>query len=347
MRRDFTVNAMALRLPDLDVRRPVRRASTDLDAGLLRTPSPPEVSFGDDPLRMMRAARFVAQLGFDVGPRGARRDDARWRPRSRSCRPSGCATSWASCCWRRTRGPGSSCWSTAGWPTTCCPSSPRLQLEVDEHHRHKDVYEHSLTVLEQAIDLEGPPGGPRVGARARPRAAPGRAAARRRQAGDPPVRGRRRCLLPPPRGGRAPSSSPSGSRRCGSTRRRPRRWPGWSSCTCASTATATGAWTDSAVRRYVTDAGPLLPRLHRLTRADCTTRNVRKARRLAATYDDLEARIEVLLEQEELAAVRPELDGNEIAASARHRARARARARLQAPARRAPRRGAAGQGPGA
>jgi poly(A) polymerase len=75
-----------------------------------------------------------------------------------------------------------------------------------------------------------------------------------------------------------------------------------------------GQWTDSAVRRYVTDAGPLLPRLHRLTRADCTTRNVRKARRLAATYDDLELRIERLLEHEELKAVRPELDGNEIAA---------------------------------
>ena len=76
-----------------------------------------------------------------------------------------------------------------------------------------------------------------------------------------------------------------------------------------------GQWTDSAVRRYITDAGPLLPRLHRLTRADCTTRNVRKARRLAATYDDLEARIDTLLEQEELKAVRPELDGNEIAAA--------------------------------
>ena len=101
-----------------------------------------------------------------------------------------------------------------------------------------------------------------------------------------------------------------------------------------------GQWTDSAVRRYVTDAGPLLPRLHRLTRADCTTRNVRKARRLAATYDDLEARIDALLEQEELKAVRPELDGNEIARGARHPARPGARAGLQAPAGGADRRGA-------
>ena len=74
-----------------------------------------------------------------------------------------------------------------------------------------------------------------------------------------------------------------------------------------------GQWTDSAVRRYITDAGDLLPRLHRLTRADCTTRNVRKARRLAASYDELEARIEALLAREQLEAVRPDLDGNEIA----------------------------------
>ena len=88
-----------------------------------------------------------------------------------------------------------------------------------------------------------------------------------------------------------------------------------------------GQWTDSAVRRYVTDAGPLLQRLHRLTRSDCTTRNVRKAQRLSLAYDDLEQRIERLAAEEELAAVRPELDGNEIAEVARHQAGPGARAR--------------------
>ncbi len=74
-----------------------------------------------------------------------------------------------------------------------------------------------------------------------------------------------------------------------------------------------GQWTDSAVRRYITDAGPLLPRLHRLTRSDSTTRNARKAAQLSRTYDDLEGRIAALQEAEELASVRPELDGFEIA----------------------------------
>ena len=110
----------------------------------------------------------------------------------------------------------------------------------------------------------------------------------------------------------APSWPASGSPRCGSPTRSSTTCPGSSSCTCGSTGTATGEWTDSAVRRYVRDAGPLLTRLHALTRADCTTRNARKAARLAATYDALEARIEVLREQEELDKIRPDLDGEEI-----------------------------------
>ena len=73
-----------------------------------------------------------------------------------------------------------------------------------------------------------------------------------------------------------------------------------------------GTWTDAAVRRYVRDAGPLLDRLHRLTRSDCTTRNARKAAALAAAYDSLEQRIAELAEQEDLASIRPDLDGNEI-----------------------------------
>ena len=107
-----------------------------------------------------------------------------------------------------------------------------------------------------------------------------------------------------------------------------------------------GEWTDSAVRRYVRDAGPLLTRLHALTRADCTTRNARKAARLAATYDALEARIEVLREQEELDKIRPELDGDRDHADPRAPAGAAGREGVELPARAAARKGRARPGAG-
>jgi poly(A) polymerase len=303
---------MALRLPDLTFVDP-HGGLVDLDAGLLRTPSPPEVSFGDDPLRMMRAARFVAQLGFVPAPEvfAAMRDMAatieivsaeRVRdelvklllaPRPRA---------------------GLELLTVSGLAGHVLPELPALQLEVDEHHRHKDVYEHSMTVLEQAIDLEGPAGGS-------PETVPGpdlvlRLAALLHDVGKPATRRFEDG------GGVSFHHHEVVGAKLVAKRMRALRFDKETTKAVARLVElhlrfhgyGEGTWTDSAVRRYVTDAGPLLPRLHRLTRADCTTRNVRKARRLAATYDDLESRIEVLLEQEELAAVRPELDGNEIAA---------------------------------
>ena len=186
------------------------------------------------------------------------------------------------------------------------PELPALRMEVDEHHRHKDVYTHSLTVLRQAIDLEARYGlGPDLVLRL---------AAILHDVGKP----RTRSLLP---GGKVAFHhhevvGAKMARKRLTELRFPKeviadvsklvelhlRFHGYGD----------GEWTDSAVRRYVTDAGPLLTRLHALTRADCTTRNARKAARLAASYDALEARIEVLREQEELDKIRPDLDGNEI-----------------------------------
>ena len=207
------------------------------------------------------------------------------------------------------------------------PELPALQLEIDEHHRHKDVYEHSLTVLEQAIALE-------TGRRTAPVPGPdlvlrlaallhdiGKPATRRFEAGGG-------VSLPPPRGGRRQARRPSGSRRCASTRPRSRTVARLVELHLRFHGYGDGAWTDSAVRRYVTDAGPLLPRLHRLTRSDCTTRNARKA---AAAVRGVRrpggADRRGCSEQEELAAVRPDLDGNEIMAVLGHRPGPRGRAR--------------------
>src|SRR6202020_2796625 len=186
------------------------------------------------------------------------------------------------------------------------PELPAMRMEADEHHRHKDVYTHSLTVLRQAIDLE-----PRYGL------GPDlvlRLAAILHDIGKPQTR----SLLP---GGKVAfhhheTVGAKIARRRLTELRFPKeviadvsklvelhlRFHGYGD----------GEWTDSAVRRYVTDAGPLLTRLDALTRADCTTRNKAKAKRLARSYDDLEQRIAVLASQEELAKVRPDLDGNEI-----------------------------------
>jgi poly(A) polymerase len=193
------------------------------------------------------------------------------------------------------------------------PELPALRLEVDEHHRHKDVYEHSLTVLDQAIALEGAPDGPEE-------SVPGpdlvlRLAALLHDIGKPATRRFE------PGGGVSFHHHEVVGAKLAAKRLKALRFDKDTVKAVARLVElhlrfhgyGEGQWTDSAVRRYVTDAGPLLARLHRLTRSDSTTRNARKAQRLSTTYDELERRIEELMEAEELARVRPELNGNEIA----------------------------------
>jgi len=310
-RRDFTVNAMALRLPDLTFVDPYEGLDA-LAKRRLRTPAPPEVSFGDDPLRMMRAARFAAQLGFDLAADAAEAMQTM-------------AGSIEIVSAERVRDElsklllapaprrGLVMLVDSGLAEHILPELPALQLEIDEHHRHKDVYEHTLTVLDQAIGLEGAPGDPATevpGPDLILRLAAllhdiGKPATRRFESGGGVsfhhhevvgaklTRARLRAL-------RYDKETVKAVTRLVELHL---RFHGYGD----------GVWTDSAVRRYAADAGDLLPRLHRLTRADCTTRNLRKAKRLAETYDELEGRIAALAAAESLAAVRPELDGHEIA----------------------------------
>ena len=309
VRRDFTVNAMALRLPDLELVDP-HGGLLDLAAKRLRTPSTPEVSFTDDPLRMMRAARFVAQLGLTPAPEvlsamteAAKTLDIVSAERIRD--------ELVKLVLGEDPVAGLRVLVDTGLAERMLPELPALRLEIDEHHRHKDVYEHSLTVLQQAIDLEG------VGVADHPVPRPDlvlRLAALLHDVGKP------RTRRFEPGGGVSFHHHDVVGAKLTAKRLKALRFDKETIKQVARLVELhlrfhgyrDGQWTDSAVRRYVTDAGPLLQRLHRLTRADCTTRNQRKANRLARAYDDLEERIERLLEQEELDAVRPELDGNRI-----------------------------------
>ncbi|HEV7172797.1 CCA tRNA nucleotidyltransferase [Pedococcus sp.] len=311
VRRDFTVNAMALRLPSMAFVDPYSGLA-DLGKRRLRTPSSPQVSFGDDPLRMLRACRFAAQLGFTVAPEvaAALQDMAASIEIVSAERVKDELTKLLMAPQPRA---GLRLLVDSGLAAYVLPELPALRLEVDEHHRHKDVYEHSLTVLDQAIALEGPPDGP-------PESVPGpdlvlRLAALLHDIGKP---GTRRFE---PGGGVSFHHHEVVGAKLAARRLKALRFDKDTVKAVARLVElhlrfhgyGEGQWTDSAVRRYITDAGPLLPRLHRLTRSDSTTRNARKAARLARTYDELEARIAVLQEQEELAKVRPELNGNEIA----------------------------------
>nr|MCW2728761.1 tRNA nucleotidyltransferase [Aeromicrobium sp.] len=305
-RRDFAVNAMAIRLPSREFV-DLFGGLEDIEAQVLRTPVTPEQSFSDDPLRMMRAARFVGQLGFSAAPevvaamtQMAGRLEIVSAERIRdeldklllSGRPVD----------------GLRLLVDTGLAAQMLPELPALILERDEHHRHKDVYEHSLIVLEQAIALEH-----------RLEAAPDlviRLAALLHDIGKPRTRrfqdggtvtfhhhdvvgaklARKRM--------KALRYSNDVTDQVATLIELHLRFHGYGS----------GEWTDSAVRRYVRDAGEQLERLHILTRADCTTRNARKAVRLQRTYDELEQRIAVLAEQEELGSIRPDLDGGQIMA---------------------------------
>ena len=305
-RRDFTINSMALRLPSKTFVDPFDGLK-DLLAGVIRTPGKPEDSFSDDPLRMMRGARFASQLGFEIAPETfeamvsmASRIEiiSAERVRDEIVKLMLGANPRA----------GLTALVDSGLAQLVLPELPALKLEVDEHHHHKDVYEHTLTVVEQAIDYEKQYGleGDFVL----------RFAALLHDCGKPKTR-----RLEPGGGGSCHQHGLVGSRRA-KKRMQALKFDN-------DTIRAVGrlielhlrffgygdqGWSDSAVRRYVRDAEDLLTRLHALTRADVTTRNKRKADRLSFAYDDLENRIAALREQEELDSLRPDLSGEEIMA---------------------------------
>jgi poly(A) polymerase len=303
-RRDFTINAMAARLPGYELVDPFGGLDA-LREKVLRTPGPPAQSFDDDPLRILRAARFAAKLGFEVAPEvGAAMTKQAARLEIVSAERITVELTKLMLAPDPARGIDVLVQTEVA--AQVLPEVSRLRMEADEHHRHKDVYQHSLTVLRQAIELE-----PRYGL-------PGdlvvRLAALLHDIGKP----RTRTLLPDGRvafhhhemvGAKMARKRLTALRFPNDVVRDVSRlvelhlrFHGYGE----------GEWTDSAVRRYVRDAGPLLTRLHVLTRADCTTRNRAKAQRLALAYEGLERRIAELSKAEELARIRPELDGNEI-----------------------------------
>jgi poly(A) polymerase len=305
LRRDFTVNAMAIELTTktptfIDPHNGVR----DLLTKTLKTPGSPELSFGDDPLRMLRAARFAAQLGFTIAPEllasmtemaGRLEIISAERIRDEFI--------------KIVMSPNPRIGITTLVDTGLCdqflPEIPKLRLEIDEHHHHKDVYEHTLTVVEQSMALEERLGGANLVIRL---------AALMHDIGKPKTR-----ALIDGGGVSFHHHEVVGARMTKERLRKLRfdhdvvedvaklvflhlRFHGYGG----------GEWTDSAVRRYVRDAGELLTHLHVLTRADCTTRNKKKAENLASNYDHLEARINALMEEEELLKIRPDLDGHAI-----------------------------------
>ena len=282
----------------------------DLEAGVLRTPVGAVQSFDDDPLRIMRAARFASQLGFDV-EMDVMDAMAEMAPRLGIVSAERIRAELERLLTSRWPRRGLELMVHTGVADVVLPEVASLRETVDEHRRHKDVYEHTLTVLEQAMDLETGPEGPVP--------APDlvlRLAALLHDIGKPATR---RFL---PDGTVTFHGHDHVGARMTARRLRALRFDKQTVKDVSRLVElhlrfhgyADAAWSDSAVRRYVTDAGPLLERLHRLTRADVTTRNRRKAAMLSHAYDDLEARIAALSRQEELDAIRPELDGGQIMA---------------------------------
>ena len=307
LRRDFTVNAMAL---ELTTTPPTFIDNfdgvNDLARKVLRTPGAPENSFSDDPLRMMRAARFAAQLGFDVDPtilvaikEMAARIEIISAERVRD--------EFVKLIMSENPRTGIALLVETGLADYVLPEIPKLKLEIDEHHHHKDVYEHTLKVLEQAISLEDRLGGPNLVIRL---------AALLHDIGKPKTRE----LIAG--GGVSFHHHEVVGARMAKERLKTLRFSNDVVSDVSSLVFlhlrfhgyGTGEWTDSAVRRYIRDAEHQLIHLHVLTRADCTTRNQRKAESLAKTYDSLEERIVKLMEEEELGKIRPDLDGVEIMA---------------------------------
>ncbi|GIJ22120.1 CCA tRNA nucleotidyltransferase [Micromonospora lutea] len=300
-RRDFTVNAMAVSLPEHRFTDPYGGLA-DLAAKIVRTPGTPAESFGDDPLRMLRAARFAAQLRFAVHPdvRAAMTRMATDLDRITAERIRDEFTKLLCGADPIT---GLRLLVDTGLAERFLPELTGLKLEIDEHAQHKDVYEHTLTVIRNAVSYEedGPDFILRMAALMHDVGKPGTKAIG-------------------PDGRVSFHHHEVVGARLTKARMKALRYP--KDVTAKVTALVAlhlrfygygrGEWTDSAVRRYVTDAGDLLPRLHKLTRSDCTTRNRRKAAQLAADYDALEERIARIAAEEDLARVRPDLDGNAI-----------------------------------
>lgn len=324
VRRDFTVNAMALEVTTgaVDQWRFVdpHHGLDDLADQLLRTPSRPEISFSDDPLRMMRAARFAAQLGFVLAPETAAALPE-MAERIRIVSAERVRDELNKLLLSDNPRPGLDILVDSGIADIVLPELPGMKLATDEHRRHKDVYQHSLTVLEQAIALEkardyrnGKPN---------PDHQPDlvvRLAALLHDIGKPATRrfegGKVTFHHHDVVGAKMARKRMTELRYSRETIRavcqlieQHLRFHGYAE---GSSGGASCGWSDAAVRRYVRDAGDQLERLHILTRSDCTTRNQRKADRLRRAYDELEYRIDELARQEELDAIRPDLDGNQI-----------------------------------
>ena len=307
LRRDFTVNAMALELtttPPTFIDN--YDGVNDLARKVLRTPGTPENSFSDDPLRMMRAARFAAQLGFDVDPAiiAAIKEMA---GRIEIISAERIRDEFVKLIMSENPRIGIALLVDTGLADYVIPEIPKLKLEIDEHHHHKDVYEHTLKVLEQAISLEERLNGPNLVIRL---------AALLHDIGKPKTRE----LISG--GGVSFHHHEVVGARMAKERLKALRFSNDVVDDVSSLVFlhlrfhgyGTGEWTDSAVRRYIRDAEHQLDHLHVLTRADCTTRNQRKAESLAQTYDSLEERILKLMAEEELEKIRPDLDGLEIMA---------------------------------
>ena len=304
-RRDFTINAMALELTtDEPTFIDLYNGVGDLQSKLIKTPGKPEDSFSDDPLRMMRAARFMSQLNFTIDPAVIAAIKS-MTARLEIISAERIRDEFIKIIMSDNPRLGITLLVETGLADIFLPEIPKLKLEIDEHHHHKDVYEHTLTVLEQAIALEERLGGPNLTLRL---------AALLHDIGKPKTK-----ELIAGGGVSFHHHEVVGSRLCKERMKKLRfdnhiikdvaqlvflhlRFHGYGN----------GEWTDSAVRRYVRDAGELLIHLHLLTRADCTTRNQKKAEGLAKTYDQLEERIALLMEQEELNKIRPDLSGEQI-----------------------------------
>jgi poly(A) polymerase len=308
VRRDFTVNAMAVRITPAGPGEFVDPLGglAAVRAGVLDTPAAPSESFGDDPLRMLRAARFVSQLGFTVAPR-ARTAIEKMAPELARITAERLAAELDKLLLGDDPVAGIELLVRTGIGEVVLPEVGAMRMAIDEHHQHKDVYQHSLTVLRQAIVLEDPPpeGGPDLVLRW---------AALLHDIGKPATRKHE------PNGGvsfhhHEVVGAKMARKRLRALKYSKNRVDDISQLVYLHLrfhGYGEGRWTDSAVRRYVTDAGPLLPRLHKLVRADCTTRNKRRAARLQANYDNLEVRISELAAREDLQRLRPDLDGNEI-----------------------------------